>query len=101
MAPFSDKIDFVGLFGSHATGKARENSDIDLVVYGTLNDYEVDRLWSLFDASALSVPVDVIAYNLPIYPPLKAHIDRVMQPLFQKSDLICRSPALDAYVAGL
>ncbi len=33
------------------------------------------------------MPVDVVAYTPNLYLPLKCHIDRVMQPLFVKSDL--------------
>ena len=88
LSPFVQKIDRVGLFGSYATGAARENSDIDIVIYGTLSQPDVDRIWTLFEDSALSVPVDVIAYNLPLYPPLKRHIDRVMVPLFEKESLL-------------
>lgn len=88
LSEFSQKIDRVTLFGSHATGLARANSDIDLVVHGSLSQADVDRLWTLFDDSALSVPVDVIAYNLSIYPPLKRHIDAIERPLFERSDLI-------------
>lgn len=87
LAEYSQKIERVTLFGSHATGLARANSDIDLVVHGSLSQADVDRLWTLFDDSALSVPVDVIAYNLNIYPPLKRHIDETERPLFQRSDL--------------
>ena len=88
LSPFSDRIDRVTLFGSYAKGAARANSDIDLVVHGSLLKSDVDRLWTLFDDSSLSVPVDIIAYNQDIYPPLKRHIDMVQKPLFDKSDLI-------------
>lgn len=88
LCEFAQKIDRVGLFGSYATGAARKNSDVDLVVYGMLTQSDVDRIWTLFEDSSLSVPVDVIAYNLAIYPPLKRHIDSVMRPLFEKRDLL-------------
>ena len=87
LAPFSDRIDRVTLFGSHATGTARGNSDIDLVVHGSLSKADIDRLWTLFDDSSLSVPVDIIAYNHAVYPPLKRHIDAVEKTLFEKVDL--------------
>ena len=87
LAPFADKIDRVAVFGSHATGRARENSDIDLVIYGRLDQTDVDRLWTAFDESALIVTVDVVAYNLAPYPPLKRHIDEVAKTLFDHGDL--------------
>lgn len=84
---FVHGIERVSLFGSHATGKARSNSDIDLVIYGSLSDVEIDRLWTLFDDSDLAVKVDVIAYRDDLYPPLKRHIDLVAKPLFNRADL--------------
>ena len=93
LAPFAAKIDRVGLFGSHATGRARVNSDIDIVIYGSLDANDVDRLWTLLNDCALPVPVDVVAYNLPVYPPLRAHIDRVSKPLFSADQLVVPGPA--------
>lgn len=87
LAPFADKIDRVAVFGSYATGRARANSDIDLVVYGRLEIGEIDRLYTLFDDSALSVSVDVVAYDDALYSPLKQHIDAVAVTLFDHDDL--------------
>jgi predicted nucleotidyltransferase len=91
LEPFADKIDSVAVFGSHATGRARDNSDVDLVVYGRLDQTDVDRLWTSFDESSLSVTVDLVAYNLPIYPPLRGHIDRVAKRLFGHDELAGRA----------
>lgn len=91
LAPYADKIDRVAVFGSYATGRARPNSDIDLVIYGRLDSGEIDRLYTLFDDSALSVTVDVVAYDDALYPPLKAHIDAVAVTLFDHDDL--KAPA--------
>lgn len=88
LKPFVNKIDMVGLFGSRATGKYRENSDIDMVIYGDLKEDDINRLWTLFDTSLLPIKVDVQAYSLITYTPLKKHIDMVMQPLFLKEDLL-------------
>jgi predicted nucleotidyltransferase len=81
LAPFMEHITTIGLFGSRATGKYRPNSDIDLVLYGTLTQAMVDRIHSLCAESHLPYTVDVHAYHLISYPPLKAHIDAVMKPL--------------------
>lgn len=87
LSPYASVITRAGLFGSRATGTMRPNSDIDLVLYGPLTEAMVDRIWTLFDASGLAVKVDVSAYDLIDYPPLKLHIDEVMQPLFEQADL--------------
>ncbi|CAO5682266.1 MAG: hypothetical protein HEEMFOPI_01646 [Holosporales bacterium] len=84
---FVNQIDMVGIFGSRATGLYRENSDIDIVIYGTLKENDINRLWTLFDSSPLPIKVDVQAYSLIAYEPLKKHIDEVMKPLFLKNDL--------------
>jgi uncharacterized protein len=87
LAPFAGQIDSVALFGSRATGTARPNSDIDLVLYGDVPAASVDRLWTLFDGSALALKVDVLAYSQIVTPALKAHIDAVGQVLFNKAAL--------------
>lgn len=87
LKPFAQKIQHVGLFGSRATGQYRDNSDIDMVIYGTLTEQEIARLWTLFDNSPLAIKVDLHAYDQISYPPLKAHIDAVMQPLFTQEEL--------------
>lgn len=90
LADFGDRIDEIALFGSRATGTARANSDIDLVIYGRLDEADVDRLWTLFDDSPISVSVDVIAYDRELYPPLRRHIDRTRQVLFTNEQLRTR-----------
>jgi predicted nucleotidyltransferase len=80
LSPFAAKIETVGLFGSRATGLYKENSDIDLVIYGSLSAEDEQRLWTLLDESNLSLPVDIIVYqNTPF--------DTVMVPLFSKKEL--------------
>ena len=87
LCPFAERIERAAIFGSHATGRARANSDIDLVLYGSLSTGDVDRLWTIFHESALSVAVDVVAYNEALYPPLKRHIDAVAKTLFTREQL--------------
>lgn len=87
LAPFSAKIDRVALFGSRAAGTQRPSSDIDIVIYGSLDEPDVDRIWTLFDSSNLPFKVDVNAYNLVTYPPLRDHIDSAAETLLTKTDL--------------
>lgn len=87
LAPYADRIDRAALFGSRATGLARINSDIDLVLYGDLTKADIARIWTLCDDSALSVTVDVVAYTDDLYPPLRRHIDMTAIPLFSQADL--------------
>lgn len=87
LAPYALEIERVSLFGSRATGTARANSDIDLVLYGPVSEAVADRLHSLFDESGLAVTVDLLVYDRIDYPPLKSHIDQVMKPLFERAEL--------------
>jgi predicted nucleotidyltransferase len=87
LAPYWHTIELVGIFGSRATGKYRLNSDIDLVLYGSLDEKTADRIARLFEESFLPVKVDVQVYQYITFEPLKAHIDRVMLPLFTQQDL--------------
>lgn len=82
------KIDRVALFGSRATGKYRDNSDIDLVIYGDIDEKIIDRLWTLLNESNLPYKVDLNAYHLIDYPPFKAHIDEFNKTLFTQSELL-------------
>lgn len=87
LAPFACAIEKVDLFGSRATGSYRPNSDIDLVIHGSLSEKEVDRLVTLFKESSLPFTVDVKSYELTSYAPLKMHMDKVACTLFTKNDL--------------
>lgn len=87
-APFSASIERVGIFGSRATGTAKPNSDLDMVLYGAVSQETVNRIYTIFTESYLPFTVDLQAYDLIEYPPLKKHIDEVMQPLFTRDDLM-------------
>ena len=87
LALYSDEIMQADLFGSRAMGNYRANSDIDIVLRGDIREGSIDRLWTLFQESSLTVSVDVKGYELTTYPPLRAHIDKVCKPLFTQRDL--------------
>ncbi len=80
LTPILDQVESIDVFGSRATGKARSNSDIDLVLRGTSDRALVNRLWTDFQESALPIKVDICAYDLIDYPPFKTHIDKVSRP---------------------
>jgi uncharacterized protein len=88
LRPYALFINTVGIFGSRAMGNSRPSSDIDMVLYGILDDSQIERIWTLFDNSPMAVTVDVLDYRTINHPPLKRHIDAVMKPLFQKTDLL-------------
>ena len=83
LLPFSDQIDRVGLFGSRSTGLYRPNSDIDLVVYGSIDEKTMDRMFTLLNDSNLPIKIDLQVYDLIEYSPLKDHIDANVILLFE------------------
>lgn len=88
LLPFSKKIEKVGLFGSRATGLYRYNSDIDLVIYGSLEESDIDRIFTLLNDSYLPFKTDVQAYDLINYLPIRSHIDGNMLLLFTHEQLV-------------
>ena len=48
LATYAQQITQVDLFGSRATGGYRPNSDVDILLHGSLNQEEIDHLWTLF-----------------------------------------------------
>lgn len=89
------RIERVAVFGSRATGRYRPNSDLDLVLYGSVDAAICDRLWTLLQESSLPFSVDLVNYATITNPALRAHIDAVACPLFVRN----RAGLLD--VAGL
>lgn len=87
LAPFADQIERVAVYGSRAAGTHRPFSDIDLVLYGSVEPQTVDRLFSQLMDSNLPVRVDVVAYERLTHTDLKRHIDQTAQELFSKKDL--------------
>ena len=87
LAPHADRIERVDLFGSRATGRARPNSEVDLVIRGDVDEALVDRLRTLFAEAPIALTVDIVADGLVDSPGLAAHIARVRRPLFTRADL--------------
>ena len=73
----------VKFFGSRAIGNYRNNSDIDLVLYGKIDQKLIGKIQ--FELDELSTPFkyDVKSYENIDYPPLIDHIDRVGKIFYQ------------------
>jgi predicted nucleotidyltransferase len=93
LIPFIDYIDRISLFGSRATGLYKPNSDIDMVIYGSVDERMTNRISTMFNDSYLPLKVDVHSYNLISYQPLKEHIDNNELPLFTSEQIrnLCSS----------
>lgn len=70
------------VFGSRAMGTHRAESDIDLALYGEVDDLLAARVAGELDELPLPYQFDVRAYPPLRYAPLRQHIDRVGQPIF-------------------
>ncbi|MDR2893321.1 MAG: nucleotidyltransferase domain-containing protein [Deltaproteobacteria bacterium] len=88
LAPFAAEIERVAVFGSRASGKYRPDSDIDLALYGPVEEKTVDRLRTLFMDSPLPLKVDIQAYARINSTPLLHHIDAAGKTLFTHDDLL-------------
>ncbi len=87
---FANHIDKISFFGSRATGSYKDYSDIDIVVYGNISGKDIRNLWTQFDESSLPYKVDITAYHLTVYKPLKDHIDNYSKILFSKKQLVAK-----------
>ena len=84
---YAQEITAVGLFGSRATGTWRQGSDIDIVLYGDIDDEALGEIRMFLENSMLVHNCDVLVYDKIAYLPLKTHVDAVMKPLFTAKDL--------------
>jgi predicted nucleotidyltransferase len=80
-------LDRVALFGSRATGRARPDSDIDLVLYGQVPEATLALLHQRFEDSLLPVTVDLLVYDRIEHGALKAHVDRAGRRLFAHAQI--------------
>lgn len=82
----ADRIDRVAVFGSRAEGRQRPNSDLDLVLFGPVDERDCDRLGTLFQDCALPFSVDVKSYDCLSYAPLRRHIDQAARAWLVRVD---------------
>jgi predicted nucleotidyltransferase len=88
LSPFANKIDSVGLFGSRASGLYCPNSDIDLIIYGSLDEKTSDRIFTILNDSNLPFKIDSLVYSFISYQPLKDYIDNNAVTLFTRDQLV-------------
>lgn len=70
------------VFGSRALGTHRPESDIDLALYGDVDDALAARVAGELDELPLPYQLDVRAYCCVRHEGLRAHIDRVGRAIF-------------------
>ena len=77
-------LEQVILFGSRATGKATERSDIDLATRGIRDRNRLGRLALDLEETAILQECGVQAYERIHHAPLKTHIDRWGVPIYER-----------------
>ena len=72
------EITAAAIFGSRAMGKFKPYSDIDITLYGDINDINIaQHVTLLFDELPAPYKFDVLVYNEIKNPALRNHIDGV------------------------
>lgn len=79
------EVERVVIFGSRAMGHERANSDIDLAVWGEVDDLLLGRILGELDELPLPYTFDGLVYDRIQHPALKEHIDRFSQSLFARA----------------
>ena len=80
------ELEKVILYGSRATGKYHERSDIDLVTIGIKDRHRLGALLLDLENSNLPYTCDLQAYETLKYFPLKHHIDAYGTIIYNKAD---------------
>jgi predicted nucleotidyltransferase len=83
------------VFGSRALGTHRPESDVDIALYGDVDDGLAARIAGELDELPLPYAFDVRAYPCLKHEPLRGHIDRVGEVIFTRA----RPHALQGAVA--
>ena len=74
------------LFGSRAKGIARNNSDIDIALYGIINELEIEAVSFELDELPLPYKFDVKAFESIKNIALRKHIERVGICIYKKEN---------------
>ena len=72
------------LFGSRAKGTAKPESDIDIALFGELDEFAAESVASDLEELPLPYRFDVKAYGRIRSKELKEHIDRVGVTIYRK-----------------
>jgi uncharacterized protein len=80
------EIERVQLFGSRAMGNYKPHSDIDLVLFGNIEDVLLARIYAELDELPLPYKFDVKVYSDITYLPLKEHIDNFSKLIYLRNN---------------
>ena len=77
-------ISAVKIFGSRAKGTHAPQSDVDLALWGELNDLQAEQIASELDDLPLPYRYDVQRFEGIHLDPLRGHIERVGIPIYAR-----------------
>jgi uncharacterized protein len=80
------------VFGSRAKGTHRRESDVDIALFGDVDNVEASLVTSELDDLPLPYRFDVQAYSCIKHAPLREHIDRVGLPMFVRAPAMIPQP---------
>ena len=72
------------LFGSRAKGVHQPRSDVDLAVWGELDDLGAEAIAAELDDLPLPYRYDVKAFETIAFTPLREHIERVGLSIYER-----------------
>jgi len=79
------------VYGSRAMGTHRPESDVDIALYGEVDERLAARIAGELDELPLPHTFDVQAYPCVRHQPLREHIDRVRRPVFVRDEQLSSS----------
>jgi predicted nucleotidyltransferase len=79
------------VYGSRAMGTHRPESDVDIALYGEVDERLAARIAGELDELPLPHTFDVQAYPCVRHQPLREHIDRVRRPVFVRDQPLSTS----------
>lgn len=72
------------IFGSRANGNFKRYSDIDIAIYGSISDLEIEALASMLEELPTVYTFDLISYSRITNEYLKNHIDQVGIKIYER-----------------
>jgi len=78
------EVERVQIFGSRAMGNFKPNSDIDLVLWGAIDEKLLAKIYAELDELTLPYKFDVKTYNDITHQELREHIDKFGRDIYVK-----------------
>lgn len=69
------QVEKAAIFGSRSLGTEKRGSDVDLALYGTIDERTLGRIHTTMDDSVLPYFFDIVVYAAISHEPLRRHID--------------------------